>query len=246
MSNFLLLESIKFFSFWLLAFGLGNWVFYYKVKVNYTRKIHHFSLLFFPLLLANLFPYEDKSILGLVGAFAFVWTLSPFYFRENIYFLERCFLSFDRPEDRPFTLLWIFTQFFASIFIVISVAISVEIHFGVSWAKIGLLVVCLSMIGDGLAEPIGVRFGRIKYKTYALFTKRRYFRTLEGSLAVFVSTIFVIIWFKGLFTDQQFLWALCILPLTLTLTEAISPHTWDGPFLSGVSGISVSLILAFI
>ena len=121
-----------------------------------------------------------------------------------------------------------------------------EIYLGVSWAKIGLLVVCLSMIGDGLAEPIGVRFGRIKYKTYALFTKRRYFRTLEGSLAVFVSTIFVIIWFKGLFTDQQFFWALCILPLTLTITEAISPHTWDGPFLSGVSGISVSLILAFI
>ena len=246
MINFLLLESVKFFSFWLLAFVLGSWVFYYNVKVNYTRKIHHFSLLFFPLLIANFFPYNGNSILGLVGAFAFVWTLSPFYFRKDIYFLERCFLSFDRPEDRPFTLLWIFTQFFASIFIVISVAVSVEIYLGISWEKIGLLVVCLSMIGDGLAEPIGVRFGRIKYKTYALFTKKRYFRTLEGSLAVLVSTILVTIWFKGLFTDQQFLWALCILPLTLTFTEAISPHTWDGPFLSGVSGISVSLILAFI
>jgi len=246
MINFLLLESVKFFSFWLLAFVLGSWVFYYNVKVNYTRKIHHFSLLFFPLLIANFFPYNGNSILGLVGAFAFVWTLSPFYFRKDIYFLERCFLSFDRPEDRPFTLLWIFTQFFASIFIVISVAVSVEIYLGISWEKIGLLVVSLSMIGDGLAEPIGVRFGRIKYKTYALFTKKRYFRTLEGSLAVLVSTILVTIWFKGLFTDQQFLWALCILPLTLTFTEAISPHTWDGPFLSGVSGISVSLILAFI
>ncbi|MED5530739.1 MAG: hypothetical protein VYA61_00090 [Pseudomonadota bacterium] len=203
-------------------------------------------MLFFPLLLANLFPYEGKGILGLFCAFGFVWTLFPFFFRENIYFLERCFLSFDRPEDRPFTLLWIFTQFFASIFIVISVAVSVEIYLGVSWEKIGLLVVCLSMIGDGLAEPIGVRFGRIKYKTYALFTKRHYFRTVEGSLAVLVSSILVIVWFRGLFTDQQFFWALCILPLTLTLTEAISPHTWDGPFLSGVSGIAVSLILAYI
>ncbi len=246
MTNFFLLESIKFFSFWFLAFVLGNWVFYYNIRVKYTSKIHHYSLLFFPLLLANLFPYEGKGILGLVGAFGFVWTLFPFFFRENIYFLERCFLSFDRPEDRPFTLLWIFTQFFASIFIVISVAVSVEIYLGVSWEKIGLLVVCLSMIGDGLAEPIGVRFGRIKYKTYALFTKRHYFRTVEGSLAVLVSSILVIVWFRGLFTDQQFFWALCILPLTLTLTEAISPHTWDGPFLSGVSGISVGLILAFI
>ena len=75
MINFLLLESIKFFSFWFLAFALGNWVFYYGVKVNYTRKIHHFSLLFFPLMIANFFPFQGNSILGLVGAFGFVWTL---------------------------------------------------------------------------------------------------------------------------------------------------------------------------
>ena len=86
--NFLILELTKFFSFWVLAFILGNWVYNHQIKVNYTRKIHHFFLLFFPLFLASYFPYNTSGILGLVGAFGFVWTLLPFYFRENISFLE--------------------------------------------------------------------------------------------------------------------------------------------------------------
>ena len=101
------------------------------------------------------------------------------------------------------------------------------------------------MIGDGLAEPIGVMFGRIKYKTYALFTNKRFFRTVEGSLTVFISTIGVLVWFGDLFTEKQFICAIAALPLTLMFTEAISPHTWDGPFLSGVSGILVCFILMY-
>ena len=154
--TFLILELVKFISFWFLAFLLGNWVYKYKIKVNYTRKIHHFFLLFFPIFLASYFPYRPGELLGLLGAFGFLWTLAPFYFRKNSDFLERCFLSFDRPEDRPYTLLWLSSQFFASIIIVISLAILVEIYFGIFWADIGLLVVCLAMIGDGLAEPIGL------------------------------------------------------------------------------------------
>ena len=127
----------------------------------------------------------------------------------------------------------------------ISLALAAEIYLGIFWADIGLLVVCLAMIGDGFAEPIGVRFGRIKYKTYALFTKKRFFRTVEGSLTVFISTIGVLFWFGDLFTEKQFICAIALLPITLMFTEAISPHTWDGPFLSGVSGILVCFILMY-
>ena len=125
----------------------------------------------------------------------------------------------------------------------IAVAIAVEMYFGIFWADIGMLVVCLAMIGDGLAEPIGVRFGKLKYKSYALFTKKRFFRTVEGSLTVFFSTIGVLFWFGDLFTEKQFIYAVGLLPLILMITEAVSPHTWDGPFLSGISGILVCFIL---
>ena len=243
--TFFELELVKFISFWILAFALGNWVHKYKIKVNYTRKIHHFFLLFFPIFLSSYFPSHSSGLLGLLGAFGFIWTLMPFYFRKKSAFLERCFLSVDRPEDRPYTLLWLFTQFFASVIIVISLAILVEIYFGIFWADIGLLVVCLAMIGDGLAEPIGVRFGKLKYTSYALFTKKRFFRTVEGSLTVFFSTIGVLFWFGDLFTERQFIYAIGLLPLILMITEAVSPHTWDGPFLSGISGILVCFILVY-
>ncbi len=244
MQNFLIIEATKLFSFWLLAFILGNLVCKYKVKVNYTRKIHHFSLLFFPVLMAAYFPYNNE-LLGLISAFSFLWTIAPFYLRKYIPTLPTCFLSFDRPEDRPFTLLWLITQFFFGLLIGIAVAIFAEIYFGISWPKIALLVLCLAHIGDGLAEPIGVRFGRIKYKTYALFTRKRYYRTIEGSLTVFISSIFVLICFNNLFTSQQLIAALLTLPFIMMITEAISPHTWDGPFLTGTSGLVVCFILSY-
>tara|TARA_E500000331_G_scaffold119492_1_gene116663 strand:+ start:252 stop:485 length:234 start_codon:yes stop_codon:yes gene_type:complete len=76
--TFFALELAKFISFWILAFLLGKSVYRYKIKVNYTRKIHHFFLLFFPIFLASYFPYQPGEVLGLLGAFGFTWTLLPF------------------------------------------------------------------------------------------------------------------------------------------------------------------------
>ena len=244
--NFLITEISKFLLFWVLSYVLGNWVFHRNVKVNYTRKIHHFSLLFIPLFFATYFPYDRSGIISLIGSLAFVWTLFPFIFREKNTVIQRCFLGIDRPEDRPHTLLWLFTQFLASIMVIIPIAIVSEVFFDIAWENIGLFVICLAMIGDGFAEPVGVRFGKRRYKTFALFTRKRYFRTVEGSLAVFVSTLLVVIVFNGLFTSEQFLYAILIFPLAITITEALSPHTWDSPFLLGVSGLGVISILAYL
>ena len=65
-------------------------------------------------------------------------------------------------------------------------------------------------------------------------------------MAVFVSTLLVVIVFNGLFTSEQFLYAILIFPLAITITEALSPHTWDSPFLLGVSGLGVISILAYL
>jgi phytol kinase len=37
---------------------------------------------------------------------------------------------------------------------------------------------------------------------------------------------------------MQFVLALAIIPLAMTLAEAWSPHTWDGPFLYLAGGAS--------
>ena len=243
--NFLITEISKFLLFWILSYGLGSWVFHRNVKVNYTRKIHHFSLLFIPLFFATYFPYDRSGFFGLIGSLAFVWTLFPFVFREKNAFISRCFLGIDRPEDRPHTLLWLFTQFLASIMVIVPIAIVSEVIFDIPWQNIGLFVICLAMIGDGFAEPVGIRFGKKRYKTFALFTRKRYFRTVEGSLAVFITTFLVILTFNGIFTSEQFIYAILILPIAITFTEALSPHTWDSPFLLGISGFSVIGILTY-
>ena len=98
-------------------------------------------------------------------------------------------------------------------------------------------------IGDGLAEPVGVRFGKRTYKVYALFTDRKYTRTLEGSLCVFASGILAVALHIEVLNQQQFILALLIIPIVMALAEALSPHTWDGPFLYLVGGASTVLVL---
>lgn len=62
-------------------------------------------------------------------------------------------------------------------------------------------------------------------------------------MVVFIATFFVVVDFNNPFTSEQFLYAILILPLAITVTEALSLHTWDSPFLLGVSGLSLIGIL---
>ena len=65
-------------------------------------------------------------------------------------------------------------------------------------------------------------------------------------MAVFITTFLVILIFNGIFTSEQFICAILILPIAITFTEALSPHTWDSPFLLGISGLSVIGILTYL
>jgi dolichol kinase len=102
--------------------------------------------------------------------------------------------------------------------------------------------ILINGIGDGLAEPVGIRFGRLKYKTYALFSKRKYVRTIEGSACVFITSIIVIFLFKSYFSPAEFICALIVIPIAMTLAEAFAPHTWDTPFLFFVGYMSLYII----
>lgn len=101
-------------------------------------------------------------------------------------------------------------------------------------------------IGDGLAEPVGVRFGKHFYRTRALFSKREYTRSLEGSACVFVTSIFVVWGNDFPLTELQFAAAIFAIPVLMTLAEAFSPHTWDSPVMYLVGGLTIIAILKFI
>lgn len=233
--------SVQILALWLLQYLTGNLVFYKDVKVGYTRKINHFGLFFLPIYLDTIIPYESsiesilvKSVIVLLGLLVYVDALT-----SRVPFFKRMFLSFDRPEDRPHTLLWLSTQIAAGYLILVPAILLFEAK-GI--ASLVLIPILITGIGDGLAEPVGIRFGKHKYKTHALFSKIKYERSIEGSMCVFITSVLTIIAFHASFTPTEFIVALLTVPIIMTLTEAYSPHTWDTPTLFFIGYLSLYLI----
>jgi dolichol kinase len=240
-------------SFWLnISFGLlfslalcyvnGLLVERYNIKVNYTRKVYHFFVIFYALYGYLVIRYEPTpttdSIWGLVTTLS--WFIYLPALRERVPFIRTMFRSLDRPEDRPYTLRWIFLQFVLGFAIIIPMSFALA---GLGQRHLIGIPTLINGFGDGLAEPIGVRFGKHKYQVRALFTDKRYTRSLEGSLCVLLSGFFAVLVYQASFTPTQLAVALATIPLAMTLAEAFSPHTVDTPSLFLVGTVSVYAIL---
>jgi dolichol kinase len=242
MDNYWFNELLKVIVLYGLTYFLGLFVIKYGVRVNYTRKVFHFFLFFIPFLLTERLPFQASIFTLLMSDLIFLLWIGIFIepIRARSVFLSTAYAAIDRPEDRPFTLLWLSTQFVATYVVVILL-----IAWLTQYEKQALMYILLLVagIGDGLAEPIGIRFGRHKYRVKALFTDRTYTRSLEGSACVFLSALLAIFLLHQHFTPTQFVLALLVIPIAMTLAEAFSPHTWDGPILYLAGGISFVAIL---
>lgn len=256
MIDFVINLFIKFGIYFICWYVTGLLVLKKEVKTNYTRKINHFTLLFLPFLLDMIMipnrpsngPSNGNgndfflSIIGVLsGLLYFLFFLKPI--RERVKVINTAFISVDRPEDRPYTLSWLTTQTAANFFVSLPFYAYLMM---INKMELVFIVMIINGIGDGLAEPIGVRFGKHKYKTYALFSTKKYERSIEGSVCVFITGLFTIIIFGFSFSPNQFIVALITIPILMTLAEAISPHSWDNPFLSIVGEILLFLILQFV
>lgn len=250
--GFFIEMSIKMGIFYIIMYLTGLLVLKRGVKVNYTRKINHFALLAVPFLLSMIMRPSNSSgggppdifmqVIGLLsGLLFFVIFLKPI--RERFGFIKTTFAGIDRPEDRPFTLRWITTQTAANYIVAIPVAMYLGM---IGKPELIFIIILINGFGDGLAEPIGIRFGKHKYQTNALFTKRKYVRSLEGSACVLVTSIVTLLLFSDLFSPIQLFVALIAFPNIMTLAEAKSPHSWDNPFLFAIGGILLFLIFQFI
>lgn len=212
-----------------------------KLKVNYSRKIAHFSHILSTLFINGVFlDYNIQYFVasGTISLFQILLFTEPI--RSRIALLDFFFLSYDRPEDRPHTVRLAFTQLLAMNVVLIAMAL-IYLRAGI---PLDLLAIPMfvTAFGDGLAEPVGVRFGRNKYEVMALFTDRVYTRSYEGSAMVTLSTIFSLVVFRSLFSLNQLIMLLMVMPFLMTLTEAKAPHTWDNPFLYLVAGLVIYLV----
>lgn len=225
-----------------VAYATGKLVEIRGVKVNYTRKINFFAIFLVPLVLKQLIHY-GKSPLTLpiklaVGVAMFAVLVGPI--RRRVPALNTMFRSFDRPEDRPHTLFWLSTQILGGY------AVLVPMSFVFSSRGLSALLfvpVLIHGVGDGLAEPVGIRCGRHTYRTSAFLSRSRQFtRSYEGSACVFVAGLAAILLFHGSFTPAQLIAALIVVPVATTVAEARAPHTWDTPYMFLAATVSLLAI----
>ncbi len=228
-----------------LYYITGEMVQRHGIRVNYTRKINHFAIFFLPIILGIVFVYDKSPATKILGLIIAISTLVIFIqpFRERSGIIRTMFLSFDRPEDRPHTLRWLSSQYIVAALVIVPLVMYLA---SVRLEALAMIPLLINGLGDGLAEPVGVRFGRHKYNVRALFSDTIYQRSLEGSLCVLITGILSIFAFSHLFTFPQFMAALLTVPLATTFAEAYSPHTWDTPFIYGVAGLLLVGIVTFV
>ena len=233
LTEFIFIHLIALFGgYMVLAFG---W------RVNYTRKINHFFIFFSPYLIKTFFPFTETAYsqvtLAVVGISTLAIYLKPI--RNNVKIVGTMFMAFDRPEDRPHTLKWLFTQYLATYL----VALPLWLLFKKQGHTEAIpIIILINAIGDGLAEPVGVTWGKHKYQVRALFTEEKFTRSFQGSACVFLVALAALILYRESFTGSQFIVALFTVPLVSTLAEAKSPHTWDSPFIFAATGLNLAVI----
>ncbi|KAI9983536.1 hypothetical protein PInf_007601 [Phytophthora infestans] len=210
-----------------------------KFKVNYTRKLQHFAAYMVPLVIKS--EYSGPIALAWGDFFTmmgFLVLIKPI--REHSKFFMLQFNSLDRPEDRPNTLKWI---------IVGNIAPGMFILMFFKWlfaaqGALTFILVFITGIGDGLAEPVGITWGRHKYKTRSCFSKNKYTRSWEGSACVFLSgLVFPALQYDAFDNFWQVLLSMLILAPTMAYAEATAPHTMDTPVLMIGCGVILYAIV---
>ena len=215
----------------------------YNIRVNYSRKVSHI-LIWSATFIADQIANIDESMISILWNVFFaalglmLWTI-PIRKYDPTGLMDIVYSGVDRPEDRPNSLKWLVWQN-------IGVGLSV-LPFGLLWdywkvEDFILVPIMIVTFGDGLAEPIGIKFGKHKYKVKGLCTDQEYTRSLEGSFMVFLSGIVILCAIYQEFERAEFIANLIILPFIATICEAVAPHSLDNPIIIIVTSSILSLI----
>lgn len=221
------------------------------VNVAFTRKAGHIIAVFIlpmmsaPALIGKQDFYREwyqTMVWQSIGIVVLPYCLFLRPIRSRVRFLYYCMRAIDRPEDRPYTLLWFCSQILATSVILVPMT-QYYVHLDL-WS-LYLIPAMACGLGDGLAEPVGKVFGKKKYRTRALFVEKEYTRTYVGSACVWFFTALGVLFNVDVLTTKQFLFLIVTVPLCMALTEAFSPHTWDNWFMYIVCGILVHIALHY-
>lgn len=214
----------------LTSYFLGLLVQSKKMPVFISRKIIHISFFFLPFLLRQILPSSEFRnffwSLGLLTILRYSLYLEPLRNRSKI--LQTCFSSVDRDDDRPFTLQLLYIQRLGQLLV-----IGVLNYFNAKYFQptyMSTIAYLTLTFGDGLAEPVGKLVKSKKYKVFSIFNTRENYRTLAGSLCVYIVCFtLILIYYPTNSIDYYF--QLLIVPFLAALIEGASPKSLDNPFI---------------
>ncbi len=224
----------------------------YKVKINYIRKLAIRPWRKLKIYVIGIFfvvAEQDAAhvilMLFCLDQMKTIVTESN-VMRRHVAIFAYAFVAWDRIEDRPYTLRYDMLEDI--------LRFAVYFPFILLLGKASVIVMIPNLInefGDGLAEPVGIRFGKHKYRCKSLWYQGKFWhgefqRSLEGSAMVFLVSIIVLLAYGDLFTTTQLVFSVMLLPIIMTLAEAYSPHTNDGPLLALVGCSFLSLTLHYV
>lgn len=221
---------ICFLSNLLCAYFLGRLVLKKSFPVFYSRKIIHILFYPMPLVIARTFVRSLLTGFGYSLAVMAIVKLILYmeYFRKRIPFLKYCFAALERPEERPYSLHLLAIQKFSFI-IIMNLGKWMNPHFMTPFIYYMIAYMTLAL-GDGLAEPVGRTIKSYKYRVYSVFKTRENYRTVAGSLCVFIVPFLTILLYYPR-AQPEFIYQLLLVPVIAMVLEAISPKALDAPIL---------------
>jgi phytol kinase len=204
---------------------------YRGLNTGYTRKIFHFLI------------FTSAAVIhfmwGLPGVFIFgaMTSLVIFYalLRGDGHLLYE---AMAREKDAPHRTYYIIAPYLATL---------VGGLAGNFWfAKAAIIGYLVTGIGDAVAEPVGVRWGKHQYRVPSL-SHVKSLRSLEGSAAVFFASALMIL--LGIALSPHFnlnivaVWKIPLLALLCAGVEAVSPHGWDNATMQIIPAFLATILL---
>lgn len=185
-------------------------------RTGFTRKIFHF-LIFFGAMLCQL-------KFGLKGVFILGWSVSIMLVYAiikgdgNIFFE-----ALAREKDAPFRTKYIVYSYLATFF----GGVFSNLFFG----KFAVFGYAITGIADAIAEPIGTFFGKHQYRVFSFDKQKISYRSLEGSVAVFIASFLICLLLLQFLPYSHSLFSILIIAISCTIVEAFSPSGFDNMLL---------------
>jgi phytol kinase len=203
------------------------------IKTNYTRKLFHFTIFSTAGLVGLFFGFSGTIVFG---SWAGIFILLILYLGDGNIFYE----GMAREQDEPHRSFYILVPF-------LSTAIAGLLD-NFLFGQVALVGYLVAGWGDAAGEPIGVRFGKHKYRVPSRKNVVCY-RSIEGSAAVFsVSTFASYIVLSLALEYSPFISIIGAFAagLATALVEAFSPHGVDNFTTQFTSCLAAFSVLIFV